>query len=141
MGPKENLTFNFILKRLVQKLFSLSNFAFNNLSLILRASLKSQKVKNLPAVQETWVRFLGQDPMNTQDWSPLGWTGWISVQSKGLGRPYFGPSVDEETVFPGGNLLASGHPGEKICLCDPTLSHHTHTWILELFEYDHISRS
>ena len=23
-------------------------------------------------------------PMNTQDWSPLGWTGWISVQSKGL---------------------------------------------------------
>ena len=23
-------------------------------------------------------------PMNTQDWSPLGWTGWISVQSEGL---------------------------------------------------------
>ena len=23
-------------------------------------------------------------PMNTQDWSPLGWTGWISLQSKGL---------------------------------------------------------
>ena len=23
-------------------------------------------------------------PMNTQDWSPLGWTGWISMQSKGL---------------------------------------------------------
>ena len=22
-------------------------------------------------------------PMNTQDWSPLGWTGWISLQSKG----------------------------------------------------------
>ena len=25
-------------------------------------------------------------PMNTQDWSPLGWTGWISLQSKGLWR-------------------------------------------------------
>ena len=25
-------------------------------------------------------------PMNTQDWSPLGWTGWISSQSKGLSR-------------------------------------------------------
>ena len=23
-------------------------------------------------------------PMNTQDWCPLGWTGWISLQSKGL---------------------------------------------------------
>ena len=25
-------------------------------------------------------------PMNTQDWSPLGWTGWISLQSKGFSR-------------------------------------------------------
>ena len=25
-------------------------------------------------------------PMNTQDWSPLGWTGWISLQSMGLSR-------------------------------------------------------
>ena len=25
-------------------------------------------------------------PMNTQDWSPLGWPGWISLQSKGLSR-------------------------------------------------------
>ena len=25
-------------------------------------------------------------PMSTQDWSPLGWTGWISLQSKGLSR-------------------------------------------------------
>ena len=25
-------------------------------------------------------------PRNTQDWSPLGWTGWISLQSKGLSR-------------------------------------------------------
>ena len=28
-------------------------------------------------------------PMNTQDWSPLGWTGWISLQSKGLSRVFF----------------------------------------------------
>ena len=27
-------------------------------------------------------------PMNTQDWTPLGWTGWISLQSKGLSRVF-----------------------------------------------------
>ena len=27
-------------------------------------------------------------PMNPQDWSPLGWTGWISLQSKGLSRVF-----------------------------------------------------
>ena len=27
-------------------------------------------------------------PMNTQDWSPLGWTGWISLQSNGLSRVF-----------------------------------------------------
>ena len=27
-------------------------------------------------------------PMNTQNWSPLGWTGWISLQSKGLSRVF-----------------------------------------------------
>ena len=27
-------------------------------------------------------------PMNTQDWSPLAWTGWISLQSKGLSRVF-----------------------------------------------------
>ena len=30
-------------------------------------------------------------PMNTQDWSPLGWTGWISLQSKGLSRVFSKP--------------------------------------------------
>ena len=28
-------------------------------------------------------------PMNTRDWSPLGWTGWISLQSKGLSRVFY----------------------------------------------------
>ena len=27
--------------------------------------------------------------VNTQDWSPVGWTGWISLQSKGLSRVFF----------------------------------------------------
>ena len=30
-------------------------------------------------------------PMNTQDWSPLGWTGWISLQSKGLSESFPAP--------------------------------------------------
>ena len=30
-------------------------------------------------------------PVNTQDWSPLGWTGWISLQFKGLSRVFSTP--------------------------------------------------
>ena len=37
-------------------------------------------------------------PMNTQDWSPLGWTGWISSQSKGLSR-VFSSTTDEKHRF------------------------------------------
>ena len=32
-------------------------------------------------------------PMNTQDWSPLGWTGWISLQSRGLSRAFSSTTV------------------------------------------------
>ena len=32
-------------------------------------------------------------PMNTKDWSPLGWTGWISLQSKGLSRVFSNTTV------------------------------------------------
>ena len=32
-------------------------------------------------------------PMNTQDWSPLEWTGWISLQSKGLSRVFSNSEV------------------------------------------------
>ena len=32
-------------------------------------------------------------PMYTQDWSPLGWTGWISLQSKGLSRVFSNSTV------------------------------------------------
>ena len=31
-------------------------------------------------------------PMNIQDWFPLGWTGWISLQSKGLSRVFSNPN-------------------------------------------------
>ena len=34
-------------------------------------------------------------PMNTQDWSPLGWTGWISLQSKGLSRVFSRTTVQK----------------------------------------------
>ena len=33
--------------------------------------------------------------MNTQDWSPLGWTGWISLQSKGLSRVFSNTTVQK----------------------------------------------
>ena len=32
-------------------------------------------------------------PLNIQDWFPLGWTGWISLQSKGLSRVYSNTTV------------------------------------------------
>ena len=38
-------------------------------------------------------------PMNTQDWSPLGWTGWISLQSKGLSRVFFNTRVQKHKFF------------------------------------------
>ena len=34
-------------------------------------------------------------PMNTQDWSPLRWTGWISLQSKGLSRVFCNTTVQK----------------------------------------------
>ena len=38
-------------------------------------------------------------PMNTQDWSPLGWIGWISLQSKGLSRVFFNTIVQKHQFF------------------------------------------
>ena len=38
-------------------------------------------------------------PMNTQDWSPLGWTGWISLQSKGFSRIFSNTTVQEHRFF------------------------------------------
>ena len=38
-------------------------------------------------------------PMNTQDWSPLGWTGWISLQSKGLSRLFSNTTVQKHQFF------------------------------------------
>ena len=55
--------------------------------------------------------------MNTQDWSPLGWTGWISLQSKGLSR-----------VF--SNTTAQKHQFFSAQLSVPSNSH-IHTWPLE----------
>ena len=37
-------------------------------------------------------------PMNTQDWSPLGWTGWISLQSKGLSRVFSNTTVQKHNI-------------------------------------------
>ena len=38
-------------------------------------------------------------PMNTQDWSPLGWAGWISLQSKGLSRVFYNTIVQKHQFF------------------------------------------
>ena len=56
-------------------------------------------------------------PMNTQDWSPLGWTGWISLQSKGLSRVFSKSTVQKHQFF--GTQLSSQS------------NSHIHTWSLE----------
>jgi len=38
-------------------------------------------------------------PMNSQDWSPLGWTGWICLQSKGLSRVFSNTTVQKHQFF------------------------------------------
>ena len=38
-------------------------------------------------------------PKNTQDWSPLEWTGWISFQSKGLSRVFSNTTVHKKWFF------------------------------------------
>ena len=38
-------------------------------------------------------------PVNTQDWSPLGWTGWISLQSKGLSKVLSNTKVQKNHFF------------------------------------------
>ena len=38
-------------------------------------------------------------PMNIQDWSPLRWTGWISLQSKGLSRVFSNTTVQKHQFF------------------------------------------
>ena len=43
--------------------------------------------------------------MNTQDWSPLGWTTWISLQSKGLERVFSNTTVQKHQFF--GTQLSS----------------------------------
>ena len=56
-------------------------------------------------------------PMNTQDWSPLGWTGWISLRSKGLSRVFSNTTVQKHQSF-GAQLSSQSNS-------------HIHTWLLE----------
>ena len=56
-------------------------------------------------------------PMNTHGWSPLGWTGWISLQSKGLSRVFSNTTVKKHQFF-----------GTQLSLW---FNSHIHTWPLE----------
>ena len=48
-------------------------------------------------------------PVNTQDWSSLGWTGWISFQSKGLSRVFSNTTVQKYQFLRVGPTLTSKH--------------------------------
>ena len=49
-------------------------------------------------------------PMNTQDWSPLGWTGLISLQSKGLSRVFSNTTVQKHRFFGAFFTVQLSHP-------------------------------
>ena len=53
-------------------------------------------------------------PKNTQDWSPLEWIGWISLQSKGLSRVFSNTTVQKQQFF-------SAQPSSQS-------NSHIHTW-------------
>ena len=55
--------------------------------------------------------------MNIQDWFPLGWTGWISLQSKGLARVFSNTTVQKHQFF-------GAQPSSQS-------NSHIHTWLLE----------
>ena len=59
-------------------------------------------------------------PMNTQDWSPLEWTGWISLQSKGLSEsspiPQFKSINSSALSFPYSPTLTCMTSGKTIVL-------------------------
>ena len=69
--------------------------------------------------QSTGVSALGMSflPKNTQDWSPLEWTDWISLQSKGLSRVFSNTTVQKRQFF---NAQLSSQTNS-----------HIHTWPLE----------
>ena len=48
-------------------------------------------------------------PMNTQDWSPLRWTDWTSLQSKGLSRVFSNTTVQKHQFF-SAQLSSLSHP-------------------------------
>ena len=56
-------------------------------------------------------------PMNIQDHFPLGWTGWISMQSKGLSRVFSNTTIQKPQFF-----------GSQLSLW---FNSHIHTWLLE----------
>ena len=57
-------------------------------------------VSSLPQVAQYWsFSSASVLPMNTQDWSPLEWTGWISLQSKGLSRVFSNTTAQKHQFF------------------------------------------
>ena len=59
-------------------------------------------------------------PMNTQDWSPLGWTGWISLQSKELSRVFSNTTVQKHPFF-SAQLSLQSNSHLHTCRCRESL--------------------
>ena len=115
--------------RSLLKLMSIESVMSSNHLILYRPFLLSPSI--FPSIRvfsnESVLHIMGQSigvsastsilPMNIQDWFPLGWTGWISLQSKGLSRVFSNTTVQKHQFFVTQPFLLS--------------SCHIHTWLLE----------
>ena len=79
-------------------------------------------ISNASALRIRWPKYWSFAstsllPMNTDHRSPLGWTGWISLQSKGLSKVFSNTTVQKHQLFSAQLTLQSNA--------------HIHTWLLE----------
>ena len=116
---------------------SQSSLKLTSIELVMPSSIPfSSCPQSLPASESfpmsqlfTWVgQSIGVSalasflPKNIQDWSPLEWTGWISLQSKGPSRVFSNTTVQKHQFF-SAQLSSQSNP-------------HIHTWPLENHRLD-----
>ena len=89
-----------------------------------------QSLSNQSSLRMRWLEYWSFSfsiiPQNTQGWSPLEWTGWISLQSKGLSRVFSNTTVQKHQFF-------GAQPSSQS-------NSHIHTWPLALARWTFVAK-
>ena len=107
----------------IESVMPSNHFIICHLLLILPSSFPASESFPMSQLFESGGQSIGASasalvlPMNIKDWFPLGWTGWIFLQSKGLSRVFSNTTVQKHQFF-----------GTQISL---ESNSHIHTWLLE----------